>query len=110
MNLPYLASLALFSIGLYCILAKKDLFKVIYGICLMEFSVNLFLISLGFVHGGEVPIRPAGAVVVDPLPQAMILTAIVIEFATTVLLISVAIRLFKQYDDTDMSKIRRLRG
>ena len=106
----YLASLALFSIGLYCVLAKKDIFKVIYGICLMEFSVNLFLISLGFVHGGGIPINPGGTMVVDPLPQAMVLTAIVIEFATTVLLISIAIKLFKQYDDTDLSKIRRLRG
>ncbi|HIH98786.1 MAG TPA: cation:proton antiporter [Thermoplasmata archaeon] len=110
MSLPYLASLALFSIGLYCILVKRDLFKVIYGICLMEFSINLFLVSLGFVTGGEVPISPTGTIVVDPLPQAMVLTAIVIEFATTVFLISVAIRLFKQYEDTDISKMRRLRG
>lgn len=112
MNFPYLAALALFSVGLYCILVKRDLFKIIYGICLMGYSINLLLISLGYVWGGTVPIISGSptAVPVDPLLQAMVITAIVIEFAAVALMVSVAIRLFEQYRSTDVKKIRRLRG
>lgn len=112
MNFPYLAALALFSVGLYCILVKRDLFKIIYGICLMGYSINLLLISLGYVLGGTVPIISGSstAVPVDPLLQAMVITAIVIEFAATALMVSVAIRLFERYRSTDVKKIRRLRG
>lgn len=111
MNYPYLAALALFSVGLYCILVKRDLFKIIYGICLMGYSINLLLVSLGFVWGGTVPIHGSfTAVPVDPLLQAMVITAIVIEFAAVALMVAVAIRLFEQHRSTDVKRIRGLRG
>jgi multicomponent Na+:H+ antiporter subunit C len=47
---------------------------------------------------------------VDPLPQALVLTSIVIELGTTAMLVALAIRLFNKYKTFDITKIRRLRG
>ncbi|MDH5662655.1 MAG: sodium:proton antiporter, partial [Elusimicrobiota bacterium] len=47
---------------------------------------------------------------VDPLPQALILTAIVIGLAVTVLIVSIAVRIYEKYGTFDITKIRRLRG
>jgi multicomponent Na+:H+ antiporter subunit C len=107
-NYPYLAALALFSIGLYCILVKRDLFKMIFGICLVGYATNLFLVSLGFISGGTVPILTDTQLTtqaVDPLMQALVITAIVIEFAIVMLIVSIAIKLFERYRSTDSSVV-----
>ncbi|MFC1887873.1 sodium:proton antiporter [Candidatus Cloacimonadota bacterium] len=103
----------LFLVGLYGVVAKRNLIKIIIGIAIMEYSVNLFFILIGYIKGGTVPIISKGfenAVYVDPLPQAMILTSIVIGLATTAVLLAVAIRLFQKYKTFDINKIRSLKG
>jgi len=47
---------------------------------------------------------------VDPLPQALVLTSIVISLATTALVIAIALRIYEKYHTFDITKIRRLRG
>jgi len=47
---------------------------------------------------------------VDPLPQALVLTAIVIGLATTALLVGIAIRIYQKYGTFDIEKIRKLKG
>ena len=105
----YYLIFGLFLVGLYCVLVKRDIFKMIYGISIMGFAVTLFLTSLGWVRDGNIPINPQYPSV-DPLPQAMVITTIVIEFAVMVFLISLAIRLFEEYEDLDLDNLRRLRG
>ncbi len=103
-NYPFLFGIIFFALGVYGILVKKDLFKMIFGICLIGYSTNIFLVLLGFVEGGSVPIETAGhpiVVAVDPLVQALILTAIVIEFAIVMLMICMVIRLFQIEKSTD---------
>jgi len=104
----------LFLVGLYGVLTRRNLIKIIIALCIMEYSLNLFFILIGYVKGGEIPIlKKAGtvpAVVVDPLPQAMILTAIVIGLATTALLLAIAIRLYRKYKTFDVSGINALKG
>ena len=46
----------LFIIGLYCVLVKKNMVKIVLGIVIMEYAVNLFLIMLGYRTGGIAPI------------------------------------------------------
>ncbi len=118
----YFLCFILFLVGLYGVLMKRNLIKIIIGLCIMEYSVNLFLILIGYVNGGTVPILKQEMIInnkvfgiqtntfVDPLPQAMILTAIVIGLATTALLLSVAIRLFRKYGTFDIRKINSLKG
>jgi multisubunit Na+/H+ antiporter MnhC subunit len=103
----------LFLVGLYGVVAKRNLIKIIIGIAVMEYSVNLFFILIGYIKGGTAPIITKGfenGPFVDPLPQAMILTSIVIGLATTAVLLAVAIRLFRKYGTFDISRINKLKG
>jgi multisubunit Na+/H+ antiporter MnhC subunit len=109
----YLLCIALFLIGLYGVVAKRNLIKMVIGIAIMEYSINLFLILIGYVKGGTAPILSADAgkrIFVDPLPQAMVLTAIVIGLATTALLLAIAIRLYRKYNTFDIREIKKLKG
>ena len=51
-----------------------------------------------------------GVIYVDPLPQAMVLTAIVIGLATTAMLMAIAIRLYRKYKTFDIRELKNLRG
>ena len=109
----YFLDLILFCVGLYCILRKRNLIKIIIGIIIVEYSVNLFLILLGYRMNARAPIFSPDQVIaqmVDPLPQALVLTAIVIGLATTALMVAIAIRIYEKYGTFDITKIRRLRG
>jgi multicomponent K+:H+ antiporter subunit C len=76
------------------LLLRPRTFQVIVGLSLLSYAVNLFIFVMGWVRGGAAPIVEAGAAVdaarfADPLPQALVLTAIVISFAMTALLLVV---------------------
>ena len=105
--------LVLFSIGLYCVLRKRNIIKIIIGICIMEYAINLFFILIGYVREGSSPVSARGQAVVkmvDPLPQAIALTAIVIGLALTLLLVAMAIRIYEKYGTFDITKINKLKG
>lgn len=76
------------------LLLRPRTFQVILGLALLSYAVNLFIFAMGWVRGGLPPIVLRGAAVdparfADPLPQALVLTAIVIGFATTALFLVV---------------------
>jgi multicomponent K+:H+ antiporter subunit C len=76
------------------LLLRPRTFQVIIGLSLLSYAVNLFIFIMGWVRGGVAPFTEAGAPVdparfADPLPQALVLTAIVISFAMTALLLVV---------------------
>ncbi|MFH1655658.1 MAG: sodium:proton antiporter [Candidatus Omnitrophota bacterium] len=109
----YFMDMVLFSIGLYCILRKRNIIKIIIGIVIVEYAVNLFFILVAYRMNGRAPIFASDQTVtnmVDPLPQALVLTAIVIGLATTALLVAIAVRIYEKYHTFDITKIRRLRG
>jgi multicomponent Na+:H+ antiporter subunit C len=110
---PYLLCFVLFLVGLYGVITRKNIIKIIIGLCVMEYSLYLFLAMTGYITGGVAPIvDPASParVFVDPLPQAFVLTAIVIGLATTALLLAIAIKLYKKYKTFDIDKINSLKG
>ena len=81
--------------GIWLVLRPRS-FQVIVGLCLLSYAVNLFIFSMGRLTPGAPPIMPKGGFVdptlyADPLPQALVLTAIVISFATTALFLVVMI-------------------
>jgi multicomponent K+:H+ antiporter subunit C len=76
------------------LLLRPRTFQVVIGLSLLSYAVNLFIVIMGWVRGGAAPFVQAGvapdpARFADPLPQALVLTAIVIAFATTALLLVV---------------------
>jgi multicomponent Na+:H+ antiporter subunit C len=115
--LIYFLNSILFVLGLYCLIAKKHLVKKIIGMVIMEYAINLFIILLGYKDNGIPPIllpemNRASFLQhsVDPLPQALVLTSIVIGLSTLALMVAISLRLYEKYKTFDMSEIRRLRG
>ena len=109
----YMLCLVLFSIGLFCVLRKRNIIKIIIGIGIMEYATNLFFILVGYVKEGRSPIYARDQVIsrmVDPLPQVIVLTAIVLGLSVTLLLVSVAIKLYEKYGTFDITKINKLKG
>lgn len=109
----YLLCLALFCLGIYCVLRKRNIIKIIIGIIIAEYAVNLFFILVAYRINGRAPIFSPEAEIlnmVDPLPHALVLTSIVIGLATTALLVGIAMRIYEKYKTFDITKIRELRG
>ncbi|RMF90022.1 MAG: cation:proton antiporter [Methanobacteriota archaeon] len=108
----YIVSSTLFLIGLYTMITRRNLLKKIIGLNIMDTSVFLFFISMGSVEGGRAPIVIPGAedvVYVNPLPQALILTAIVVAVSVTAFALALTIRLYEDYGTLDADRIRELR-
>jgi multicomponent Na+:H+ antiporter subunit C len=113
----YALCFVLFLVGLYCALTKKNVVKIVIGLVIMEYGVNLFLILLGYRKEGIAPIAAQNigpleflARAVDPLPQALVVTSIVIGLGVTTMAIALCIRLYEKYGTFDISEIRRLKG
>ena len=111
--IEYILCLVLFCIGLYCVWRKRNIIKIVIGLGIVEYAINLFFVLIGYRAHGRAPILAKDQTItnmVDPLPQALVLTAIVIGLAVTALIVAIAIRLYEKYVTFDIPKIRRLRG
>ncbi len=111
-NIPFLAVAALIGIALYIIISQRNLIKLVMGIVILESGVNLFLITLGYREAGIAPIytnAPEGVMVL-PVPQALTLTNIVIGIATTALMLSMIMLIYRHSGDIDSEKSRKMKG
>jgi len=110
-NIPYIAVAGLVIIGLYAMIFKRNLIKMVIGITLIESGVNLFLITLGYREGSIAPIYTSspGGVMALPVPQALTLTSIVIGVAVLALMLSLIIHIYRHYGTLDVRKMRRLK-
>jgi multicomponent Na+:H+ antiporter subunit C len=98
-----LAVAILFTAGAYLML-KHDLIRLIIGMVLIGNAANLFIMAAG-LQRGEAPIYPLEDEVSDPLVQAMTLTAIVISFAVSALVLSLAYRVYVAHSSVDMREL-----
>ncbi|MBN1576285.1 MAG: cation:proton antiporter subunit C [Chitinispirillaceae bacterium] len=111
--MTYFLCMIIFAVGLYAVVAKRNMIKIIIGIMVMEYALNMLFVLFGYRQGGRSPILERFQEIkniVDPLPQALILTAIVIGLATTALMVALAVRIYEKYGTFDITKIRKLRG
>lgn len=103
------AAIILFVLGLYGILTQRNVIKIIISLNILEIGVNLFIISVGYVEGGVAPIIQNGvsssANFVDPLPHALVLTAIVIGVGTTALGLALAKRIYAKYGTFEIDEM-----
>ena len=111
----YVVSFFLLTLGMYCIVTKYNLVKTVVGLSIMDYGVNLLIISIGFNPGGTAPIFTWGELTpesffVDPIPQALTLTSIVIGACVTAMSLSLVMKLEESYGTLDTREIRRLRG
>ena len=77
--------------GVYLLLRART-FSVVVGLSLLSYAVNLFLFFSGRLLGGAPPLAGAATATADPLPQALVLTAIVIGFGMTAFVLILALR------------------
>ena len=84
--------------GVFLILRSR-IFPVVLGLTLLSYAVNLFLFASGRLKLDAPPLVRAGAAYTDPLPQALVLTAIVIGFGMTAYLLMLALRALAETGD-----------
>lgn len=107
----HISFLFLFMLGFFTILTKKSLIKLVIGLNLMEAAVFFWVMAINY-RGGIIPILRAGEEVkdvVNPLPQALILTGIVIGASTTAFLLTLIIEINKHGKIIDLDLLKGLR-
>lgn len=96
----------LFAVATYLILSKSIL-RVVLGLSVISHGAHLLLLTMGGLKRGASPIlSQEAATYTDPLPQALILTAIVINFGVTALLLVLAYRSYKTLQTDDLDQLR----
>jgi multicomponent Na+:H+ antiporter subunit C len=105
----YWVSAVLLLIGLYAIISRGNLIKRMIGLNIFQAAVFLLYISMNKMEGGTAPILvpgEVGGVFSNPLPQVLILTAIVVGIATTALGLAVVVRIREEYGSIEDDVIR----
>ena len=96
----------LFTIATYLVLSKS-LLRIIVGTGLLSHAAHLLILTMGGLKQGAVPILSENAKsYVDPLPQALILTAIVISFGVTSFFLVLAYRSYQELGTDNMDELR----
>ena len=117
----YLAAAALFCIGLWAVLTRRNLVKIVMGLSLMESSMYLLLVSMAYRKGGTAPIlldlpaeRSVDSVVrgatADPVLQNFCITAVIIGVAVSGVFLAVVVRVAQHYRTLDADEVRAMRG
>lgn len=111
----YWAFILLVMIGLYAMVAKRNLIKKIVGMNILQTAVILFYVSIGAKHDADLPIIAHGhdgaahavhAVdYINPLPHVLMLTAIVVSVATLGVAIALGIKIYRQYGTLEEDEI-----
>lgn len=108
MSVAYaLTAAVLLSCGIYMMLSR-NLIRIVLGLALLSTAINLVIFLTGRVRSAAPPLVPDGETVLgasaDPLPQALVLTAIVIGFALTIVLAALALRLYRGEGTLDTAR------
>jgi multicomponent Na+:H+ antiporter subunit C len=109
LKVEYLCAVVFF-ISFYGLITGKNIIKSIVSIILMEMAVIMFIISIGFVDGMAAPIGKNLENVSDPLPQALVITAIIIGLTVSAVTIIMLISLYRQHNITDWDMLKEKNG
>ncbi len=96
------SGLALILIGLWGMLTQRNIIRIIIGFSLMDTGIHMVMVSIGYITAGTapiindaVPMSDAVNRVVDPVPSALVLTAIVIGLGVTAVMLAFVVRIYK---------------
>jgi len=116
------AGFALVLTGLSCALLRRNLLRMVLGFSIVDTGVHLIIASVGALTGRTAPIiddpdmlshatalTVDAAAVVDPIPQALVLTAIVIGVGVTALMLTYVVRLHDRTETLDVRELRDLK-
>ncbi len=112
-NIFFYGSLLLMILGFVIVFTQKNILKIILGLNIAETGVNILIVFSGAIRSKSAPIITNSfkdiTSMVDPIPQALVLTSIVIGFGVTAFGLALAVRLYEKYHTLDISKIRGLK-
>ncbi len=101
----------LLMIGFYALITKLNLIKKLLGLSIFQAAVFLLYITMGKIEGGTAPIFLEGIgeqLYSNPLPQVLILTAIVVGISTTALGLGIMVRIKEEYDTIEEHQIQEI--
>jgi multicomponent Na+:H+ antiporter subunit C len=96
--------------GFYGLISQRNLIKKVYALAIMNLSALLLFIAGGGAIGSRAPLNPqngAGPEMVDPIPQALMLTAIVVGVCVSALALALIYRLYGYHQTLDCEELRR---
>lgn len=109
----YGSAIYLMVIGIIIAVTVKHLLKILLGLEIFSVGLNLLIISLGYVKGGTAPIFSKYPnlfdKVVDPVPQALVLTAIVIGVAEMAMGLAILIKIKEKFGSCNITKLKELK-
>lgn len=105
----YWVSIVLMMIGFYAVIAKTNMIKKAIGLSLFQTGIFLFYITVGKLAGGTAPVVVNGRAVEtaysNPLPHALILTAIVVSVSTLAVALAIIVNVYQAYGTIDEDDI-----
>lgn len=107
----YWICILLMMIGFYAVIAKSNLVKKVIGLGLFQTGIFLFYITVGKIDGGTAPVTVhaiEGAVYSNPLPHALILTAIVVSVSTLAVALAIIVKIKDEYGTINEDEIAKL--
>lgn len=109
-NYEAVTSMVLFAIGFTMLVFSRNIMKKILGLNIVDTGVYLFLASMGYIEGKLTPIVPATGDVnaldyINPIPQGLVLTGIVVSVSFSALMLALTVRLYKKYRTLNLDKI-----
>jgi len=100
-------------IGAWGMLTQRNMLKMVIGFSIIDTGVHLMIVAIGYVTGGTAPILDAdvtaGTPFVDPVPSALVLTAIVIGLAVTAVMLTYVVRLARTKGTLEVSSYREMK-
>lgn len=103
-------SIILMMIGIYGLLTIRNSLRLVVALNIFEIGLNIFIISIGYVRGGLAPIltsqnNSSALLYVDPLPQALVLTSIVIGVGITALALALVRNMYKKFGTYELDEM-----
>ena len=112
LNIEYISIVTgflLLLLGIYAILTQKNLIKIVIGFTLFDTGIHIVMVNIGYIRNRTAPIldkavdvKDAANQIVDPVPQALVLTAIVIGLGVTALMLTYVLKLYKEKKSLDI--------
>lgn len=113
-NYLYIGAIILFGIGFMILLLSSNLIKKIIGMNIMDTSIFLLFLAIGYIEGKASPIIVGGTAApqgyVNPVPAGLMLTGIVVAVSTTAFMLALTLKLYEKYGTIEIDEIQRLRG
>ncbi|BEP28345.1 sodium:proton antiporter [Helicovermis profundi] len=112
-NYIQVGAVVLFGIGFMILLLNNNLIKKIIGMNIMDTSIFLLFISIGFIHGKEAPIIVGGKFhingYVNPIPTGLMLTGIVVAVSVTSFMLALTIKYYEKFGTIELDEINAIK-